>query len=89
MGEYLASGRPVVTNAVGEIDRFLADGKTALIAPPGDQDAFARKIEQALTDPAAARRIGLAGKRVAEQHFHYSRYGDRLVEFFNELLPAH
>jgi len=88
IGEYLASGRPVITNSVGEVDRFLKDSETAFIAPPGNIEAFARKIELALSDSELSRNVGLAGRRVAEQNFHYSEYGERIVRFLNKFFAT-
>jgi glycosyltransferase involved in cell wall biosynthesis len=85
IGEYLASGRPVITSSVGEVGRFLKDGETAFIAPPCNAEVFAQKIELALFDSKLSRRIGLAGRHVAEQNFHYSKQGERIVKFFNRL----
>lgn len=86
IGEYLASGRPVITNSVSEVARFLKDGETAFIAPPGNAKAFAEKIELALFDPRLSGRVGLAGRQVAEQHFHYSKQGERIVKFLNKFM---
>lgn len=86
IGEYLASGRPVITSSVGEVGRFLKDGETAFIAPPCDAEVFAQKIELALFDSKLSRRIGLAGRKVAEQNFHYSKQGERIVKFLNKLF---
>ena len=86
IGEYLVSGRPVITNSVGEVSRFLKDGETAFIAPPCDVEVFAQKIELALFDSKLSRRIGLAGRQVAEQNFHYSKQGERIVKFLNKFF---
>lgn len=83
IGEYLASGRPVITNSVGEINRFLRDGETAFIAAPQNEEAFAGKIEQVLSDPELSRKIGLAGRQVAVRYFDYSKHGKRISEFLN------
>jgi glycosyltransferase involved in cell wall biosynthesis len=85
IGEYLASGRPVVTTAVGEIDRFLTDRKTAFVSPPGDPEAFADRVLAVLDDPDLAARIGVAGRRVAEERFDYSRQGPALCAFLDEI----
>ena len=85
IGEYLASGRPVVTTRVGEIDRFLHDGETAFVAQTPDVEAFAAKMVEALEDPERAAHIGAAGRRVAEKHFHYDLHAERLRAFFQRL----
>jgi glycosyltransferase involved in cell wall biosynthesis len=85
LGEYLASGRPVVTNRVGEIPRFLEDGRSAQVPPPGDAAAFAAAINQILDDPSGGQVMGRKGRQVAEEHFHYANYGTKLCEFFSSL----
>jgi glycosyltransferase involved in cell wall biosynthesis len=78
IGEYLASSRPIVTNAVGEIERFFKDGESAFIARPGDSSDYAAKVIELLDDPVLAHRVGEAGRRLAEEHFDYSRQGPTL-----------
>ena len=85
LGEYLASGLPVVTNRVGEIPQFLEDGVNACITEPGDTSTFAKAICRLLEQPASGQPIGQEGRRVAEQHFHYANYGAKLCEFFSSL----
>ena len=88
IGEYLASARPVVTTAVGEIERFFTDSKTACISPPGDPDAFADRLLAVLDDPDLASRIGVAGRRLAEERFEYSRQGPALRAFLDDVCAA-
>lgn len=82
IGEYLASARPVVTTAVGEVCRYFVDGVNGLVCPPGDPSGYAEKIVEALADPARAASIGLEGRRLAETTFQYSRYSQTLHDGF-------
>lgn len=88
LGEYLASGRPVVTSAVGEVPRYFVDGETAFVAPPGPPPAFAERICAALDDPARAARVGAAGRALAEREFDYRAWGPALHRFFGR-VAAH
>jgi glycosyltransferase involved in cell wall biosynthesis len=83
--EYLASGRPVVTNRVGEIPRFLEDGTSASFTEPGDVASFANAICHLLEHPAIGQAMGRKGRQVAQRHFHYANYGAKLYEFFSSL----
>lgn len=85
IGEYLASRRPVVTTAVGEIERFFSDGETAFISPPGDPRAFAAKVVALLDDPDLARDVGEAGRRLADERFEFTRQGPPLRAFLDDL----
>ena len=81
IGEYLSSGRPVVTNAVGEIAHFLQDGVSAFVCSPGDEKIYGEKIIEAIGNREQSTAIGLRGRRVAEDFFHYSRHGGSLADF--------
>ncbi len=86
LGEYLASGRPVVTTAIGEPGRYLEDGVTAFLAHDGSAEALADKIAEVLSDPVRAEAVGLAGQALARTEFHYAVQGKRLAGFFEELV---
>jgi glycosyltransferase involved in cell wall biosynthesis len=88
LGEYLASGAPVVTSRVGEVHRFLRDAESAFICEPDDLGAFAAKMTEVLEDAPRAGAVGAAGRRVAEQQFSYHAQGARLRRFFAELAAA-
>jgi glycosyltransferase involved in cell wall biosynthesis len=70
LGEYLASGRPVIVTRTGDIAAYLTDGENAYLVPPGDEDALVQKLRLALSDPEAVA-IGARGRQVAEQCFDY------------------
>lgn len=85
IGEYLAAGRPVVTSDVGEITRYLSDGSTAFVAPPGDAAFFGEKICEVLSDRSHAAAVGVAGRSLAEEAFQYALYGPMLYRFFDTM----
>jgi len=82
IGEYLASGRPVVTTAVGEIPRYFHDGVDAVICPAGDPAAYADRIVAVLNDPGVAASIGRESRRLAASRFHYALYSETLHRGF-------
>jgi glycosyltransferase involved in cell wall biosynthesis len=70
LSEGLASGRPVVTSAIGDAQQYLRDGESALLVPAGaDPERIAGALGRALVDPALRRRVGAAGRAVALRHF--------------------
>lgn len=70
LGEYLLSANPVVVTGVGDIPLFLRDEESALISPPDDPHAFAKKIVWALQNPEESKRIGANGCRIAKTYFN-------------------
>jgi len=85
LGEYLASGRPVVSSRVGEVGACLSDGETAMVAEPGDLEGWRDRIVRLLDDPALASRIGAAGRELARREFDYRVHSRRLYEFLDGL----
>jgi glycosyltransferase involved in cell wall biosynthesis len=86
IGEYLCSGRPIVTSSVGEIPRFLHDGVDGVLCDPGDSSAYGRAILALLRDPRRADAIGRAGREVARTRLHYSLHAGRLLEGFASVI---
>ena len=74
-----------MTTHVGEVDRYLADGVTAYVSAPGDPVAYGERIATILDDPQAAAAVGGAGRRLAEERFHYSLYGPSLRSFIESV----
>jgi glycosyltransferase involved in cell wall biosynthesis len=88
LGEYLASGRPVVATAIGEIGALLSDGKNAFLAEPGSVASFADALLRALRDPERAAAVGRDGRSLAEQALDYRRHSGALREFFTAVSAA-
>ena len=76
LGEYLASGRPIVATAIGELDELLSDGKNAFLAEPGSVRSFAGALLRALGDPEHAIAVGRGGRALAEQVLDYRATGE-------------
>jgi glycosyltransferase involved in cell wall biosynthesis len=81
LGEYLATGKPVVVTRVGEIPLFLEDGKNAYLAEPENHLEFAEKLKAVALNPVLSVKIGEAGKILAEKEFNYKTHGPRLYKF--------
>jgi glycosyltransferase involved in cell wall biosynthesis len=91
LGEYLATGRPVVVTRTGEIPEFLTDMKDAYLATPGDPEDVAAKLRLLLSFPEQSARIGKAGLETARRCFGYKEQSARMGEFFpgDSVLKKH
>jgi glycosyltransferase involved in cell wall biosynthesis len=83
LGEYLASGKPVVITITGEISKYLKDKESAYLVEPDNIEKFADKIILALEDVNAVK-IGLEGKKIANQYFNYKLYGEKISEIIHD-----
>ena len=85
LGYYLASGRPVITNAVGDVNVYLQDGNNAFVAPGCRPEYFAARLRSVLDDPESAGRIGINGRKRAIESFHYRQACRGIREFITSL----
>jgi glycosyltransferase involved in cell wall biosynthesis len=85
IGEYTASGRPIITTNVGEIPNYFTDKVNALIALDYTPKAYALKMEFAVQNPLEALEIGIRGKEIARQEFDYKLAGGKISAFFQQL----
>lgn len=85
LGEYLATGKPVITTATGDIPLYLKDGESAYFIQPGDMQGLSDKIEHVITHYDHARQIGLAGQRIAVEHFDVEVNCRRVITLLAQL----
>ena len=85
LGEYLATGKPVVVSAVGDVPEFISDGQSGYLVKPGSVSDLAEKIEFVLVNREHAARAGAGGRQVAEKYFDAGRNGDQFVRIIRGL----
>ncbi len=81
LGEYLATGNPVVITDVGEHCLYLKDKFSAFISQPDSPVLFAEKIREALLDNSLAESVGKNGKIAAEKYFNSDIQAKALFDF--------
>lgn len=85
IGEYVASGNPMISNNFGEVACYFKDGETALVADQYTVEDFAAKMKFVLDNPEKAKLIGKQGKVLGLKNFNYLTYGSPLLEFLKGL----
>lgn len=100
--EAMACGAAVVATATGGIPEVVVDGETGWLVPieqvqdgtgtPVDPDGFvadlAAAINEAVSDPARAERMGAAGRTRAVDQFSWTTVAERTVEVYRSVLGA-
>lgn len=77
IAEYIATGRPMITNATGEIPHYFTHRVSAWLCPY-TPEGFAEAMGTLYHDRATADAIGRGGWEVGHTHFHYAAAGRAL-----------
>ena len=81
LGEYLATGKPVVVTSVGEIPDYMTDRVNVFMAEPGSVNSLASNMKAVLEDYSSALKIGEKGKEVVLQYFNYKIQTKNIMDF--------
>lgn len=85
LGEYLATGNPVIVTSVGEIPTYLKHLKNAILCKPGCIEDFSNQLDWALSNTILLHQIGAAGQKVALEVFNSAVQGKRFSKFLKNL----
>jgi glycosyltransferase involved in cell wall biosynthesis len=84
--ESFAAGVPVVATAVGGTPEVVEDGASGFLVPPGDGEALAERVCDALACEDDLRDMGLHGRQCVVDRFGFVTQAERYLELFDELL---
>lgn len=85
LGEYLATGNPVVLTKVGDIPLFLNDNENAFLVEPNDYHAFAKKLIWVVEHPEDAEHVAKSGKELVETDFSSKTQIKKAIDFFERI----
>ena len=85
LGEFLATGKPVIASRVSDVDRFLVHGHNAMLVRAGSGTEICDAAEFLMENPESAAAIGARGREVAKSVFDYKQQGKALLEFIESL----
>jgi len=88
LGEYLATGKPVVVTSVGEIPNYLTNEINVFMAEPGSINSLVSKIKTILLDYSHALEIGENGKKVAIEHFNNLTQAKNILNFIKSFTTS-
>jgi len=87
VGDYLAAGRPVVSNPVGDIKRLFEEEQIGRLAAPNPKD-FAAAMLELLNNPAECEKLGANARQVAEQRLAWSHLTGQLLEHYTKIVGS-
>jgi glycosyltransferase involved in cell wall biosynthesis len=86
LGVYLAAGKPIVSNAVGEVAAILEKYGCGLTSEPSNIDAFAESIVRILRDGALQTKLGENARKIAENKYSWNKIAQSLDRLYDTLL---
>lgn len=84
--EAMAAGVPVVASDLGGLGECIADGVDGLLVPPGDVDALAAVLSQALTGAVDLAALGEAAADTAQRTLDIAEVGAAYAEVFDAAI---
>lgn len=84
--EAMASEVPVIATAAGGLPEVVTDGETGFLLPVGDVAGMAERAIEILGDSHLERRLGRAGRTVAEEQFHVDRVVPMYRDFYERVI---
>ena len=85
LGEYLATGKPVVITKTGEIELYLEDNKDCFLVEPDNPQAFADRLCDVFVDYDFALKVGQEGKKKVSHEFNYKVQTAKIIKIIETL----
>jgi glycosyltransferase involved in cell wall biosynthesis len=82
IAEAMVHERPVVGTRVGAIPEIVRDGVTGLLVNRGDSAAMADSLLRLIRDPELRRRLGAAGRALAEAEFDLRSCAAQVLQLY-------
>ncbi|HPN96154.1 MAG TPA: glycosyltransferase family 4 protein [Candidatus Moranbacteria bacterium] len=77
-GDYLCANRPIISNAVGEVEYYIKKYNCGLASSPASSQEFSQNISKALNDRNLSDTIGLNARKLAEGDLNWDNIGEKL-----------
>jgi glycosyltransferase involved in cell wall biosynthesis len=84
LGEYLATGNPVISTKVSDVETYLTAVDAYLIDPNSPQQ-ITRSLKEIVANPEEARKIGLNGLKKCKKYFSSETNGKVLYDLLTKI----
>ena len=84
--EAMSMQVPVITSNIRGIDELVVDGVHGILVPPGNPQAIADAIEQIISRPILARKLGEEGRRKIEKEFNLPTEVGKIEKIFTNAI---
>jgi len=84
--EAMASGKPVVSYASGGNKELIIDKYNGFLIQVGNYRDFALKLLYLVENPSELKKMGLNGRRLAEEKFDIEKRIDKIINIYKTLI---
>jgi len=84
LGEYLISGRPVITTKIGVVGEIFENNKNIIYAENSVQD-ISDKMQFVIRHQDLADKVGEMGRKYAIENFNYLKHSRQMSNYFKSL----
>jgi L-malate glycosyltransferase len=82
VAEAMAVGTPVIATSVGGPAELIDDGRSGLLAPPGEPEAWVQAIRRFLEHPGWTRDVSRCAVEVARRRFSTERHVAAMMDIY-------
>ena len=84
--EAYATATPVIASRIGSLAEVVEDGVTGFLCEPHDAGQLQERLEWAIANPAAMRRMGVTARRRYEDRYRGAHHLDALTNVYRDVL---
>jgi glycosyltransferase involved in cell wall biosynthesis len=81
ISEYTSMSKPIITNNIGDIDRYFKDKVSALFLESFSVDSISRVLNFVIDNQELVHKIGIQGNLVGRKFFDYKSYSSTLANY--------
>jgi len=85
ISQAMASAKPVIGTRIAGIMDQVKDGWNGYLVEPANEHQLAEKIKYLIGHPDERRKMGLNGRKFAEDEFDWSRVSDRILQLYQAI----
>jgi glycosyltransferase involved in cell wall biosynthesis len=86
--EALASGKPVISFAVGGNKDVIVNGFNGFLIPSKDYKGLAERLLYLVENPSEIRKMGLNGRKLVEERYDAEKRVDKIVRLYKVLSSS-
>jgi glycosyltransferase involved in cell wall biosynthesis len=83
--EYMASGKPIITNSVGVIKEIIKDHVNGIVVEPDNLELYAQAVINSIENNQLARKIGKNARNYAMKNLTWERIAKKFDRIYTNL----